>query len=143
MTPSLRTLTREEAIGDLRKAIESLQDDQHSICQIAAERNLFCRGFAQWSFSELRSRYPQITRSRPHISRQRLEELANRWQVARQWATEKPTACDVQQHERCFQQCRGWDEWSDADLEVFHTEMCGENVQIVPDAPAARSPSPR
>jgi hypothetical protein len=135
-TTPVRRVTRDEAIGDLRKAIESLQDDQHSICQIAAERSLFCHGFAQWSFGELRARYPQILRSRPVLTRPRLEELANRWQLARQWATDKPTACDVQQSERCFQQCRGWSEFSDADLEAFHVELCAEPVAIDPPTEA-------
>lgn len=134
MTASPRRCTREEAIGDLRRAIESLQDDQHSICQIAAERNLFCRGFAQWTFTELRNRYPQIVRSRPHITPQRLEELANRWQLARQFATGEPTACDVQMKERCFPQCRGWDEWDDHDLEAFHEELCHEPIEIVAES---------
>lgn len=132
MTTSMRSCTREEAIGDLRKAIESLQDDQHSICQIAAQKDLFCRGFAQWSTRELRERYPQIVRSRPRLTRERLEELANRWQLARQWVTGEPTACDLQAHERCFQQCRGWDEWSDQDLEAFHLELCAEPIAIAP-----------
>ena len=127
---SVRHCTREEAIGDLRKALEGLQDDQHSICQVAARRNLFCHGFAQWTFGELRKRYPQITRSRPRLTRAEMEELANRWQLARQFATGERTACDVQMHEHQFQQCRGWDEWSDADIEVFHEELCGEPVVI-------------
>lgn len=125
-----RHVTRDEAIGDLRKALERLQDDQHSICQVAAERNLFCHGFAQWTSGELRARYPQIVRSRPRMTRQHLEELANRWQLARQWATDQPTACDVQQHERCHAQCRGWDEFSDAELEAFHVELCDEAIAI-------------
>jgi hypothetical protein len=132
MTTPIRTCTRDEAIQDLRKSLESLQDDQHSICQVAAQRGLFCRGFAQWTFTELRERYPQILRSRPRLTRHSLEDLANRWQLARQWATGEPTACDVQQHERTFQQCRGWDEWSDADLETFHAELCHEPVAITP-----------
>lgn len=129
-----RTLSRDEAIGDLRKAIEGLQDDEHSICQIAAQRSLYCGGFAQWSFTDLRRRYPQILRSRPQLTRQRLEELANRWQLARQTATGEPTACDVQQKERCFPQCRGWDDFSNSALETFHQELCGESVAIAPAA---------
>lgn len=133
MTTPMRTCTRDEAIGDLRKTFESLQDDQHSICQVAAQRNLFCRGFAQWTLTELRQRYPQITRSRPRLTRQQLEDLANRWQLARQWATGEPTACDVQSKELRSQQCLGWDEWSDEDLEAFHATLCSEPIEIVPN----------
>ena len=130
MASALRQLTRDEAIGDLRKALERLQDDEHSICRIAAERKIFCRGFAQWTSGELRARYPQIVRSRPRITRKELEDLANRWQLARQWVTGEPTACDVQQHERCHAQCRGWDDFGDEELESFHVELCGEEVVI-------------
>lgn len=134
METKKRTCTRPEVISDLRQAIEGLQDDEHSICRIAAERNLFCHGFAQWSFGELRRRYPQIVRGRPRIDRSRLEELADRWQLMRQQMTGKPTACDVQMHERSsHQQCRGWDEFSDTDLEAFHAELCGEAVAIMPE----------
>jgi hypothetical protein len=129
-----RQCTREEAIEDLRTAIRSLQNDEHSMCQIAAERDLFCRGFAQWTFGELRRRYPQIVRSRPRITRARLEELANRWQLARQSVTDEPTPCDVQTNERSFQQCLGWNEWSDEELEGFHAELCAEPISIVPAA---------
>lgn len=133
MTAPIRSCTRDEAIGDLRRTIESLQDDDHSMCRIAAEKNLFCRGFAQWTSTELRQRYPQIMRSRPRLPRPELEKLANRWQIARQWVTGQPTSCDVQMREHSFQQCRGWDEWSDADLEAFHEELCGETIAITPE----------
>lgn len=129
-TPETRTCSRSEAVADLRRALLALQDDEHSICQVAAERGLFCHGFAQWSFAELRRRYPQITRSRPRLTRDRLEEFANRWQIARQEATGEPTACDVQCHDERYQQCRGWDEFSDAELEDFHLELCGEPIRI-------------
>ena len=135
MTSALRHVTRDEAIGDLRRALERLQDDEHSICQVAAQRKLFCRGFAQWTSGELRARYPQIVRSRPRITRQDLEDLANRWQLARQWVTGEPTACDVQQHERCHAQCRGWDEFSDEQIAAFHAELCGEEVEIEREPP--------
>ena len=101
-------------------------------CWVAAERNLFCRGFARWSFGDLRRRYPQIVRGRPRISRACLEEMADRWQLVRQQLTGQPTACDVQMHERSHQQCRGWDGFSDATLERFHAELCGETIAIVP-----------
>jgi hypothetical protein len=129
-----RRCTREEAIADLRSAVEALQDEEHSICRIATEKGLFCHGFAQWSFGELRQRYPQIVRSRPRITRKELEALADRWQLARQFATGEPTACDVQCKEEHFQQCRGWNEFSDAELAAYHEELTGERVRIVPAA---------
>jgi hypothetical protein len=128
---AVRRCSRDEAIADLRRALEALQDDEHSICEVAAREGLFCHGFAQWSFSELRRRYPQITRSRPGLTRRGLEDLANRWQLARQRATGEPTACDVQCKGEHYAQCRGWDEFGNAELEAFHLELCGESVRIV------------
>jgi hypothetical protein len=130
MIDDRRHLTREEAIRDLRGVLERLQDDERSVCRVAAERKLFCRGFAQWKFGELRARYPQIVRSRPRITRKELEDLADRWQLARQRVTGLPVACDVQREERVHAQCRGWDEFDDAELEAFHAELCGERVVI-------------
>ena len=124
-------LTREEVIDRLRSAMQGWQDDEHSLCQVAAEKGLFCRGFAQWKFGELKERYPQIVRSRPALTRDELEELANRWQLARQAVTGERTSCDVQRHEEHFQQCQGWDQFDDRQLELFHEEICEEPVEIV------------
>ena len=127
----MKQCTRQEAIDGLRQALESLCDDEHSVCQVAAAKGLFCHGFAQWKFGELKERYPQITRSRPALTRAELEELANRWQLARQFVDEgHHMACDLQPKETRFQQCRGWDEFDDRQLERFHAEVCGEEVEI-------------
>jgi len=124
--------TREEVIDRLRRAMEAWENDEHSLCQVAAEKGLFCHGFAQWKFAELKERYPQVTRSRPALTREELEELANRWQLARKQVTHERTACDVQRHEKLFPQCRGWDQFDDRQLERFHLEICEEPVEIVP-----------
>lgn len=128
----MRKCTRDEAIGDLRRSLEEWQDEEHSMCEVAARRDLFCHGFAQWKFGELKKRYPQIVRSRPRITRAELEELANRWQLARAWVTGKPMSCDVQAAGEHYPQCRGWDEFDDRQIELFHEEICGEAVEIVP-----------
>ena len=130
MTSPVRHVTRDQAIGDLRAALEKLQDERHSICQVAAERNLFCHGFAQWTFGELRARYPQILRSRPSLSRHDLEALANRWQLVRQSVQGTSLSCDTEALEH--RSCKGWDEFSDQELANFHREICGEEVKIVP-----------
>ncbi|HEX6883490.1 MAG TPA: hypothetical protein VF530_08925 [Planctomycetota bacterium] len=131
MPTTTRSCTRAEAVTDLRRVLEGLQDDEHSMCEVAARKGLFCHGFAQWSSTELRRRYPQITRSRPHLTRQVLEDLANRWQLARQQATGERTACDVQAQGERYPQCRGWDEFENHELEAFHAELCGEPIRIV------------
>ena len=130
----MKELTREQAIDDLRKALlAACGDDDHSICRVAQEKNLFCRGFAQWKLHELKERYPQITRSRKRLTRAEMEDLADRWQVARQFATDEGLACDVQLHEGERRTCHGWDEFDDATLEKFHQELCGEPVHITGD----------
>jgi hypothetical protein len=127
---TMMTLTRAELIDRLRAKLLEHCDEEHSICETASEQGIFCRGFSQWKFTELRKRYPTIVRSRPAITPAELLDLANRWQLARQVATEQPIACDVQLHEgeRCT--CHGWDEWSSEDLLRFYGELGDEDVTI-------------
>jgi hypothetical protein len=137
---AMDTLTRTEAIDGLRKLLLELVDDEHSMCAVAAERGIYCHGFAQWTFGELRKRYAMISRSRPAITPAELRELANRWQLARQAAHGEALSCDSQMHEGRLAICRGWDEFSDDDLARFHSELGGRSVRVVPDpAPAARA----
>jgi hypothetical protein len=126
----MKTCTRAEAIDDLRRALLEWQDDEHSICQVAAERGLFCHGFAQWKFGELKQRFPQIVRSRPAITREELEELANRWHLVRDECTGHKITCDTQAGDEHYHQCRGWDEFDDHQLEKFYEEIYGEAVRI-------------
>ena len=130
----MREYTRNDVINALRARFLRACDDEHSMCRVAAEQDLFCRGFAQWKLFELKARYPQITRSRPHPTRAEMEDLANRWQLARQLVTGKPISCDVQIAEGKRQTCEGWDEFSDEELARFHAEICGEEVRIVSQA---------
>jgi hypothetical protein len=133
----MKELTRQEVIGELRQALLGVGDGEHSNCRVAREKDLFCRGFAQWKFHELKQRYPQIVRSRPRLTRQELEDLADRWQLARQFVTGKDLSCDVQVGEGRLQTCRGWDQFDDQQLEQFHLELCGAAVRIRRDpAPA-------
>ena len=132
----MKELSRSQAIDALRAALLALGDEEHSICQLARDKNLFCRGFAQWKLHELKAQYPQITRSRKRLTRQELEELADRWQMARQIVTGEELACDVQLHEGKHQTCKGWDEFDDDQLQQFHLELCGEPVRITGDMAA-------
>lgn len=126
----MKELTRQEVIDALRKALLAAGDGEHSICRIARDKNLFCRGFAQWKLHELKDQYPQIVRSRPRLTRQEMEDLADRWQLARQFATGKELACDVQMHEDQRQTCKSWDAFDDGQLAQFHLELCGARVRI-------------
>jgi hypothetical protein len=132
----MKTLTRLEAIEDLRQALLAMTDDEHSVCQVAKARGLFCHGFAKWKFSELKRNYPQITRSRPRLTPAELEDLANRWQLARQFVRDEELSCDVQGSETEHRICHGWDTHSDEDLARFCEELTGEKLLVQPDAGA-------
>ncbi len=130
----MKTLPRSQAIHDIRSSLMNLVDDEHSMCEVAARLHIFCGGFAQWTFRELKQLYPTIVRSRPRITRKQLEELANRWQVARQTARGTAIACDTQMHEREeLQVCCGWDEFSNEQLALFYAQILGEEVSVEGD----------
>jgi hypothetical protein len=105
----------------LRDQLALLADGEGSICKVAAEKGVFCRGFHRYSDEELKRRYDWIDRKQPGGPRARLEEVADRWQLARQDVTGQRTACDVQQLEG--DACRGWDDFSLEDLARFHREL--------------------
>jgi len=126
----MKTITRAEAIELLRSKCAALVDDEHSLCEVAGREKILCGGFAQWSFGELKQRHDWIVKRRPHITRKQLEELANRWQLARQYVSETGLACDNQIKENHHQVCHGWDEFSDEDIARFCQELSGDEFCI-------------
>lgn len=130
----VKRLTRAQAIDGLRKALTALTDDDTCMCLAAARLGIYCKGFAQWKSYELKERYEWIARNRRGITRRELEELANRWQLARQQVRGTELSCDTQSLEH--HTCRGWDGFSDAELAAFHAELCGEPVEIEASAAA-------
>jgi hypothetical protein len=123
------SVPRTEAIALLRAELLKHTDSETSACAFAAERGIFCRGFAQYGDGELKRKYNWITRRRPDMTRGELEEIGNRWQLARQEVSGLPLACDVQQTERDM--CNGWDDFSNADLARFYNELTGNNIVVV------------
>jgi hypothetical protein len=121
-------IAREEAIKILRSEFLKLVDDEKSICKVAAERGIFCKGFQRYSDFELRKRYRWIARKDRRYTREEIEDLANRWQLARQDVDELPLACDVQQAEH--DSCRGWDDFSNEELAKFLYQMTGRNIAV-------------
>ena len=126
----MKTLTRAQAIEALRSRLLELSDEDHSVCAIAARHGIYCHGFTQWSFDELKRRYWWLADRRPHVTREELERLANIWQVARQQVLGTELACDTQATEH--DTCKGWDEWDEATLARYVHELCGEPVAVVP-----------
>jgi hypothetical protein len=126
--PEERLMNRETAIFELRKKLLALAADEHSACEIAAQNGIFCGGFTRYTDEQLRQRYAWLVRHDPTISREKLEEIADRWQMARQMVNEMPLACDVQRVEH--DTCGGWDEFTNDDLARFCEQMLGEKVVV-------------
>ena len=124
----VETIAREEAVKILRGELLKLVDDENSICKVAAEKGIFCKGFQRYSDFELRKRYRWIARKDRRYTREEIEELANRWQLARQDVDELPLACDVQQVEH--DACRGWDDFSSEELGKFIYQVTGRVVAV-------------
>ena len=122
----MRTLTRPEAIEGIRTKLLSLVDEEHSACQVAADNNIFCRGFRQYTDAELAERYDWLAKRAGN--RDQLEDLANRWQLARRLVQDKELACDVQCIER--DTCHGWDTHPDEKLAQYYTQLFGEQVSV-------------
>lgn len=125
----MRTLPRSQVINDLREYLIGLTDEKHTICDVAARLGIFCRGLKRFSDDELRKRFDWIAQTRRGITRTNLENLANRYTLARQEVIEVPFACDALMVDR--DSCTGWDEFSDQDLARFYKEWYGEEVQVV------------
>jgi hypothetical protein len=121
-------VTRETAVARLRRKLIELQEEGKSVCQIAAEKDLFCRGFHRDSDDELRFRYAATIENAPELTRAELEERANAWQLARQTQEGTRLCCDVQF--MTYETCRAWDDFSNDELSHFCVELLGEKVHV-------------
>ena len=129
----MKTLTRNQAVSLLRTRCLELVDEEHSLCEVASRLHILCGGFSQWKTGELRKRFDWIVRKHPGMRRHELEDLANRWQLARQFALDEPLACDAQAREHHHPICQGWEGFTDEDLGRFCAELTGEPHQVVAD----------
>jgi len=121
-------VTRETAVAQLRRKLITLHEEGKSVCRIAAEKGLFCRGFHRDSDDELRFRYAAAIENAPELTRAALEERANAWQLARQQQEGTLLCCDVQF--MTYETCRAWDDFSNEELSRFCEEMLGEKVRV-------------
>jgi hypothetical protein len=115
------TMSRDILIAALRSELARRANGEMSICRLAAEQGIFCKGMSRYSDTELRDRYSWIVCRNRGISREQLEDVADRWQMARQDVDNVPTSCDAQQIEH--DTCGGWDDFSDAELSRFLTDL--------------------
>ena len=123
----MRIVSRRQLIDELREYLLELVDDEHSMCEVAARKGIFCRGFSRLTDEELERRYAWLANRRA-ASRVELEDLANRWQLARQLVTNRALSCDVQATEH--DSCRGWDEFSNDELAGFFRTLTGEPIAV-------------
>ena len=127
----MKSISRTQAIQNLREQCVALTDDEHCMCEVATRLHILCGGFSRLSFGELKQNYSWIVQTRPGITRTELEDLANRWQLARQQASGAELSCDSQMTERVHPTCSGWAGFDEAELARFHAELCGEEVEVV------------
>jgi len=129
----MRTITRNQAIRELRPELRRLVESDASLCSAVARRDVFCRGFAQWSLRELRARFPRIAAQHPDADREAFVALADRWVASRCAAEQGRLPCDVAALHRDESPCAGWDDLYEAELGSSVGELCGEAVRVVPD----------
>jgi hypothetical protein len=119
---------RGEALARLREAFLAMTDDEHSMCQVAAELGIFCHGFRRWNAAEFDRRWRSSIGRSTHLSRAQMEDFANLWQLSEQIRLRASLACDGKSNG--LGGCRGWDEFSNAELS-FCADVLGRNVQVV------------
>ena len=120
--------SRPQAISRLRETLVRLADEEHSMCQVAADRGIFCHGFRRWGSREFDRRWRNAIGRSTHLTRAQMEEFANVWQLSEQIRRGVSLACDTQS--RAGGPCRGWEEFSNADLSRFCADLLGENVVV-------------
>ena len=123
-----QSISRADAISLLRNALMRMAGPDTSICKVAADRGIFCRGFRRYDEAGLRAEYKWLDERRPGMSREELEDLGNRWQLARQELHQLPTACDVQAEEH--DTCVGWDDFSAEELARYIFEITKKRVVV-------------
>lgn len=124
----MKTMKREEAVEEMRRRLLELTDDEHSICQVAGEKRVFCHGFKQWNDTEMFRRFRWIAQRQKITDRYELEAAANRWHLQRQHVLGVVTACDAQQADH--DQCWGWDEFTNEQLAAFYKELCEDQIEV-------------
>lgn len=121
-------ITREVAVARIRQQLIAISEKGKSVCEIAAEKKLFCRGFHRDTDDELRWRYADRIPGALGMTRDELERRANAWHLERQKQEGTLLCCDVQS--MCYETCRAWDDFSNEDLERFCRELSGEQVTV-------------
>jgi hypothetical protein len=120
--------TREEAIARLRPALRDLCGAEQSLCRVAADQGIFCGGFRRWPAREFHRRFRPYIGTSTHLTRLQMEAFADLWQLSEQVRVGMSLACDAASVSPGA--CRGWDELSNAELEMSCRELFGQNVTV-------------
>jgi len=126
---TMEVWSRAEAISRLRERLIPMTDGESSLCRVAAERGIFCRGFRRWNVPEFDRRWRDFIGRSTHLSRPQMEEYANVWQLTQQVASGVPLACDAAGF--LPGPCRGWNEFSNDVLAQFCADLLGTDVEVV------------
>jgi len=112
---------RQQCIDVLRRRLTRITGTEASLCRVAAERGIFCRGFRRWQIAEFDRRWRGAIGRSTHLSRPQMERFADLWQLTEQVCRGTSLACDAAG--AIGSPCRGWDEFSDEDLARFCREL--------------------
>jgi hypothetical protein len=118
---------RRTDIAQLRSILIPAAGDR-SLCRVAAERGIFCRGFRRWSLAEFDRRWRKAIGRSTHLTQVQMEQLADLWQLTEQVRQGVALACDAIPSAQS--PCRGWDELSDEELARFCRELVRDTVSI-------------
>jgi hypothetical protein len=121
MTTATTTTTRQRCIDALRRRLTQIAGPDASLCRVASERGIFCRGFRRWHIAEFDRRWRGAIGRSTHLSRAQMERFADLWQLTEQVCRGASLACDAAG--AIGSPCRGWDEFSDEDLARFCREL--------------------
>lgn len=121
-------ISRPQAIERMRQTLKGLTDEDHCLCSVVGRLGIFCKGFKQYSDSELKARYSWIARKRPGATRDALEELANLYYLARGEVTGAAIPCDLETREHSG--CDGWNNFDNQQLETFYRTLTGRDARI-------------
>ena len=126
--PDNNAVSREVAISRLRVRLLEMLSRGESVCRLAADKGILCHGFHNYSDEELRNTYRSLLRRDPFMTRPALERAANDAQLARQAELGVVLSCDAQR--ACYETCRGWDDFTNAQLSEFCAELLGEQLTV-------------
>jgi hypothetical protein len=113
--------SRQDSIDRLRDALTPMTDGDRSLCQVAAERGIFCRGFRRWHVAEFDRRWRHAIGRSTHLAREEMERFADIWQLTEQLRQGTALPCNAKSE--LDSPCRGWDEFSDQELARFCREL--------------------